>query len=561
MLDNVKGKWNEIPAKTKKLGGIIVAGTIGIALVAILLLSLTSGGYSALFTRLSKEEAQEVAAFLQEEKVDFKYDDNNGTISVREEQEEVLRAELLSRGYPKSGFTYDMRVDNSGIMTTESDRQQYTLYELQDRLGAQIRVFEGVSDAKVTIAQAKESRYALDDNLAKEASASVVVTMERDAELTEKRAQAIKTLIAKAVNGMTFTNVAVFDAATMLEVGASSGTTADSGAESTTALTSLVESNIEVKIRTVLEKIYGLGNVAVSVKGTLNMEKLISESTQYTVPEKSGDRDKIGLLEEEYLLGGSSMAGSAGSGVAGTDTNADTPGYTNENNGDDDEDSSGESNRRWIYNTLKEQREIDPGVLEDMTVGVVIESSDDKITTLNLQELIANSAGIAKDEAPDKVTVIRTSPAPAEEEDRRTEKTSGTAIRDLRSLIPYIIGTAVLLLVFILLLVLLRRRKKNSDIPEEIMQNYLESPPESSSPDDFPIQENGTKTVRQGFGFPEMSDDEDGYSEDEETFNLRMRRSLKLRENVGDFVDQNPQIAARMIQNWLKEEGGDGIDG
>lgn len=555
ILDNVKEKWNGVSPKTKKLGGMIVVGTIVIALAAVLLLKIAEGGYSTLFTGLNQEEAQEVAAFLQEEGIGFKYDDKEGTIRVPEAQEEVLRAELLSKGYPKSGFTYDMRVNNSGIMTTESDRQQYTLYELQDRLGAQIRVFDGVSDAKVTIAQAEESRYALEDDSAQEASASVVVTMEQNAELTEKKAQAIKTLIAKAVNGMTFTNVSVFDAATMLEVGGSSEGTGTQGAEDTTALTSLIETNIEAKVRKVLEKIYGVGNVAVSVKGTLNMEKLISESTQYTVPEKNGDTDKVGLLEEEYVAGQSSMAGSSGRGVAGTDSNADTPGYTNEDNGNNGGNSDGESNRKWIYNTLKEQKEIDPGVLEDTTVGVVIQSSDSAVTNAQLEELIANSAGIALDVAGEKVTVVR-APANAEDEKADTTPAGSSIIGNVTSWLPFIIGGAVLLLALLVFLILRRRRNKDSEMPEELMENYMASVGESSSPDDFPVQEKERGRIHHGFDSSEDLGD-DGFSEDEEVFNLRMRRSLKLRENVGDFVDQNPQIAARMIQNWLREESGE----
>lgn len=555
ILDNVKEKWNGVSPKTKKLGGMIVVGTIVIALAAVLLLKIAEGGYSTLFTGLNQEEAQEVAAFLQEEGIGFKYDDKEGTIRVPEAQEEVLRAELLSKGYPKSGFTYDMRVNNSGIMTTESDRQQYTLYELQDRLGAQIRVFDGVSDAKVTIAQAEESRYALEDDSAQEASASVVVTMEQNAELTEKKAQAIKTLIAKAVNGMTFTNVSVFDAATMLEVGGSSEGTGTQGAEDTTALTSLIETNIEAKVRKVLEKIYGVGNVAVSVKGTLNMEKLISESTQYTVPEKNGDTDKVGLLEEEYVAGQSSMAGSSGRGVAGTDSNADTPGYTNEDNGNNGGNSDGESNRKWIYNTLKEQKEIDPGVLEDTTVGVVIQSSDSAVTNAQLEELIANSAGIALDVAGEKVTVVR-APANAEDEKADTTPAGSSIIGNVTSWLPFIIGGAVLLLALLVFLILRHRRNKDSEMPEELMENYMASVGESSSPDDFPVQEKERGRIHHGFDSSEDLGD-DGFSEDEEVFNLRMRRSLKLRENVGDFVDQNPQIAARMIQNWLREESGE----
>ena len=66
----------------------------------------------------------------------------------------------------------------TAVMTTESDKKQYTLYDLQDRLEAQIRSFEGVQDAKVTIAEAAEQKYALQDNTNTDASASVVVTME-----------------------------------------------------------------------------------------------------------------------------------------------------------------------------------------------------------------------------------------------------------------------------------------------------------------------------------------------------------------------------------------------
>ena len=71
------------------------------------------------------------------------------------------RAELLGKGYPQSGFAYDMYRNNAGLMTTESDKKQYTLYELQDRLGAQIRLFDGVRDAKVTDVYKRQYLYPL----------------------------------------------------------------------------------------------------------------------------------------------------------------------------------------------------------------------------------------------------------------------------------------------------------------------------------------------------------------------------------------------------------------
>ena len=263
--------------QTRTIIKAIAGGTVAIALIAILALNLlgNNSNYSTLFTGLSQEEAQQVVSLLQDEGIEYRYNTANGAIRVPEATVEQTRVNLLSKGYPKSGFAYDMYLDNTGLMTTESDKQLITRFDLQDRLGATIRVFDGVRDAKVTITEGSEPLYAWDDQSAADASASVMITMENGSTLTADKAQAVKTLVSHAVKGMNFTNVAVFDAATMLEVGGDSGgsgTTSD-----LTSLTSLVESNIAANVRRVLEQLYGQGNVAVSVKGTLNMERLMKK--------------------------------------------------------------------------------------------------------------------------------------------------------------------------------------------------------------------------------------------------------------------------------------------
>ena len=127
----------------------------------------------------------------------------------------------------------------------------------------------------------------------------------------------MKNLVAHSVRGMNFAEVVVLDGETMLEVGGASGT--GSAATDLTSLTSMVESSIAANIRNVLEKLYGTGSVAVSVKGTLNMEKLIQESTQYSTPEKINEEDKTGLLETEELVNESSQAyNREAGGVVGT---------------------------------------------------------------------------------------------------------------------------------------------------------------------------------------------------------------------------------------------------
>ena len=74
----------------------------------------------------------------------------------------------------------------------------------------------------------------------------------------------------------------------------------------------------------------------------------------------------------------------------------------------------------------------------------------------------------------------------------------------------------------------------------------------------LPLGEDGFQTEDgQPVVGEEMGEEEDEFAKNEEILNLRMQRSLRLKQNIGDFVDQNPQIAAKLIQSWLRGEEGD----
>lgn len=531
----------------------IAGGTVTIAIFAVLILKFGfQPDYSTLFTGLNAEEASEVVALLQEDGISYRYNDSEGSIRIPATTVDQTRAELLSKGYPKSGFTYDMYRNNSGLMTTESDKKQYTLYELQDRLGAQIRLFEGVQDAKVTIAEAGEQKYALQDQSNTDASASVVVTMDAGQTLSASGAAAIKNLIARAVRGLNFTNVSVFDSATMLEVGGSSGSDDEFGsAKDITSLTTLVENNISVNVRRVLEELYGQGNVAISVKGTLNMERLIQENTQYSTPEKSGEQDKTGLLYKEDTINENSANASQGAGgVAGAEANADTPRYTAQGNNQVNEDTYANSSatREWLYNLTKEQRQVDPGVLENTTIGIVINTEDTETVPMNdLINLVADSSGIPRDEARDKITIVRAATRTAQPVTTVPDEIETTGKLPLPIIIAMAAGGVLIILLLILLLM---GRKKSRKLAEEMTLN-----PELYAVDSEGAAENELRPLepKTEAGIQMQVEDEE-MERNEEILNLRMQHSLKLKQNIGEFVDQNPQIAAKLVQSWLRGE-------
>ena len=524
-----------------------------LAAVGIAVLKMSSdSGYSTLFTRMSREDAQAVVSLLQDDGIEYRYNDDTGTVQVPSATVDQTRAKLVSAGYPRSGFTYDMYRDNAGIMATESDKEKYTLYELQDRLGAQICLFEGVRDAKVTIAEAGKQKYALGDETSTDASASIVITMDTGKQLTAEKASAVKNLIARAVRGMNFTNVAVFDAETMTEVGSDSGNTDTGSGEGMLSLTNQVENSIASNVRRVLEMIYGHGNVAVSVKGTLNMERLIQESTTYTTPDRTGEEDKTGLLQNEEVTGEqSSLVGQNGQAE------------------EEDVYSNGSAVRQWLYNSTKEQKQINPGVLENTTVGVTINTEDTSIDEKDLVRLIASAAGIEQTDADQKITVLRTLAASSKNEESVPVGTGDVSRVELPLPVWVALGTGIVLILLLILLLLLQKRKEKTRIArqEELLRQEEEERQKEEEERQQEIQklkdqleesDHGTSLLERAADIERVRvmDKDEEMRQNEEILNLRMKHSMKLKQNIGEFVDENPQIAAKLIQNWLmgKEE-------
>ena len=524
-LSQLKGFLGKYSRKTKILAGVVAVLIIGGAVTAALVLNHKE--YTTLFSGVTEEEAASIIGKLQESGVAFQYK-GDGVILVSEDVADQTRANLAYEGYPKSGFSYDIFTENAGGMTTDTEKEMYKLYELQDRIGATIRLFDGVKDAKVTIALGSEQKYVLEkDNENNEPSASVVVTMEGGDSFSEKQAKAVQRLVAKSVPDMELDNVAVFDG-NGLEVSTGSDGSAASSGNAAEEIAQLIETQISNKIVNVLSPFYGSENIRVSARGKVNMEKVIRETTTYSTPEKIDEEDKTGIVSNESEAREYAGSGLEAGGVAGSESNADTPEY----NADTDEETaegliSESQTRDYLVNQVKEQGELDPGVLEDLTVSVSINGEGTaKISDNQLKDLIGNATGIAAADRREKITIVTAPFYEAEEEGPLQEVVSlADTIKDN---FPVIIVAAVLaLLLVIAAVILIRRRRRKRLREEEEEENFLVA--------DLVQEENN----------PEI-------------LNLRNEKSRELRENVRDFAEENPEISAQMIRNWLNGGETDG---
>lgn len=524
-----------ISKKTKKL--LIIGGVLLLLFAVGMAVYLHSKPYEVLFTGLNEQESSEIIGKLQESEVDYKYQ-NDGTILVPKEQEQKLKAQLVYEGYPKSGFTYDVFKDNIDLMTTDSEKESYLLFDLQNRIGSTVSLFKGVKDAKVTIALGEDSRYVLDSENMTEASASVVVIMEDGGSPTEEQVKGIQRLVARSIPQLEFENVSVLD-------GNGNDVSVDGEFSQSSAnhLKMEVEKGIEKSIKNnvmnLLSPIYGMDNVKVSVKCSVDIDKKIREIVNYTAP--PNEEEKRGIpgsqkTEQEMIRG----EGGTG-GVPGAETNADIPVYGQLETDGSETYIRNQNDISYLVNQIKEQAQIDAGTLEDLSISVVINGKDlGNITKNDLTELIAKAAGISPDQQNQKIAVVsapfykKAVPNP--------ERTGIRAYLEDWMIIAIIAGSVFLLFLIILIVVLVRKRKKKKQREKEMALAQV-IPPEDA------LSQNPE-------GEPSVQDIQDPASITPEILSIKNEKGMELKENIRKFAEENPEISAQLIKTWLK--GGEG---
>ena len=504
---------------------IIVGAVLLIGGAIIIAIILNNQPYTELFSGLGQEEMQQIAQRLTEDGIDYKFN-GESTIMVKKDTVDQTKATLVQAGYPKSGFTYDTFKDNASMLTTDSDKQTYKLYELQDRIGSTIRLFDGVKDAKVTIALGEKSKYALNDEEEK-STASVVVIMKDGGSPTEDQVVAIQRLVAKSIPEMELEDVAVIDGnGNDVSVDGNGNSSRSSDTEE---LARVVEDSVSASVMKVLGPIYGQENVRVTAHARLNMERLIRQQTTYTTPDKIDAEDKTGIVSHEELYEEQAGTGDGAGGVAGAETNADTPEYNTNGETDGANAYSESAVRDYLVNELKEEGQIDPGELEDLTVSVAINGNGyGSLRENQIRSLVGNAAGIAADAQEEKIAIV-SAPFDGIGEDDSEEVSSGGILESI-PLWAIIAGAALLLLLIIIVIILVVRRRRQE---EEELEELVEEEEEAEE-------------------VPAVLD------MNEELLQLQNDRSMELKKNVREFAEQNAEISAQLLKNWLNGGVGDG---
>ena len=545
-LEQGLARLKELNSNLSKRNRILLLASAAVILAAVVggALLLNSSDTAPLFVDLPQQEAAEIMGKLQEMGVDATY--SGGTIYVPIDQTDTLRAQLVLQGYPRGGLSYEVFRGNVGAMTTELEKETYKLYDLQDRLAATIRYFDGVQNAVVTISTGSESRYVLERDR-QEPSAHVVVVMQSGRTFTPEQAQGVQRLVASAIPGMRMENVLVLDETSRdLTI----AQTADDPTSGTVRLKLALERDMERSIQSsvynLLSSIYGPENVRVAVKCVVDVRRKLEELIEYRPSTSPGNPDNnTGVVERESHFVEAVGPGEVVGGVPATETNAVIPIYPNITSDGNEIYYTNDVAFEYLVTQFTQQIQDEGGDLLDTTVGVVLDGGDQMSRTERdeLRRVVAAAAGIPLDMAEEKVAVLDASFADA------PRRSSGNVLLDLFRDNPWLqwilIGALLLLIIVIGAVKALVKKMKQRKLDKAEAELLAAARAE----DEERARQEAEERARRALEEEELEDLRIPLDQ------MRRTREMELKEQIGEFSEMNPEIAAQLIKTWLR--GGD----
>lgn len=344
-----KVRWAGMPASQRN--GALVAGLMLTALIAGLFWYALRTDWRTLYVGMDPDDARLAAQTLAQAQIPFKTTADGNGLEVPAADLDKARLTAAAKGTIKSGRLGFELFDKPNWVGSEFDEQVNYQRALEGELERTVGTLSDVEAARVHLVMPHDSLFRDEERPAK---ASVVLTL-RHRTLADGEPEAIRNLVASAVDGLTADHVVLVDAAGHLPL----------GPQTAEAMQQTAEQALEEKLVSTLEPVTGPGNVRVSV--ALDYNDQATEETQETY-----DPDKtvtLSMQRSEQSAGGQPVA----AGVPGAASNAPNtqalPVYPQQNAA-----AQSAKTESGTYGASKTDRHIveGPGRVRRMTAAIVV---------------------------------------------------------------------------------------------------------------------------------------------------------------------------------------------
>jgi flagellar M-ring protein FliF len=239
-----------------------------VALLAALIGGLAWYGmrtdWRTLYAGLDPEDARQTGQILTQAQIPYDVTDNGADIRVPSDQLDKARLATASKGGVKSGRLGFEIFDKPNWVGSEFDEQVNYQRALEGELEHTVGSLSDIESARVHLVLTHDSLFREQERPAK---ASVVLKL-RHRNLADGEPDAIRNLVASAVDGLTPDRVVLVDSAGHVPL----------GPRSADQLRLSAEEALEDKLVSTLEPVTGVGNVRASV--TLDYDPAALDETQ-----------------------------------------------------------------------------------------------------------------------------------------------------------------------------------------------------------------------------------------------------------------------------------------
>jgi flagellar M-ring protein FliF len=298
LLGIARVRWAQMAPAQR--GWVAATGLLVLALAGGLIWYGLRTDWRTLYVNLDPDDARQVGQTLAQTQIQFEATPDGAGIRVPVEQLDKARLVTAAKGGVKSGRMGFEIFDKPNWVGSEFDEQVNYQRALEGELEHTVGTLADIESARVHLVMQHESLFREEERPAK---ASVVLKL-RHRTLAEGEDDAIRNLVASAVDGLTPDRVVLVDAAGNVPL----------GPKTPDALRLSAEQALEDKLIATLEPVTGAGNVRASV--TLNYDGKDTEETQETYdPDKTAT---LSMQRTEQNMGEQSAA----AGIAGVASNA-----------------------------------------------------------------------------------------------------------------------------------------------------------------------------------------------------------------------------------------------
>ncbi len=534
VVRSLKQFWKS-QSKKRKIA-IVVAFAAVVAVAVILSMALNKPTeYTVLYSGLDSAEAAQIMTELQEMKIDSQLK-TDGTIMVPVEQENSLKMQLATRGYPRTAFSYDIWTSSVNMFTTDSQKQEIVKMQLETRLKATIETLSVVDTAYVIINIPETTNTVISTNT-KKASASVVLHIKPNLSLTSNQVTGIKHIVMTSLSGLEEENITIADG---------NGNILSANSESQSEFDSVIldtqrhkfktdfEAAIKDEILSLLQPAYGVDGVRVAVNASFDYDKNVKEEVTYTP--SVGDN---GMIEHEDVSESDGTSVTNPGQVVGEEPNADGTYPTLDGEGGSTESWSDMSrSTSYLVNTLKEQTEKNGYYVEQVTISVLIYrnalGAAEKTQVVNVVCNAANTvpAFVSVENLPlleerpvdpdvEKPVIVDPNPVPLY---------FGFTLQELVIIVVAVL--IVLLIIMIIISSIIKKKKRKKELKKELERRAAAEAAAAAA------------AAASGDDVKSLS------GEHPET------KEAAIRREIGEFAKNSPEIAAQLLKSWL-HEGGD----